>query len=189
VDAEHNEVFTAQFVNDAILVFRRDVGGDVAPVRILQGPKTQLDRPIRVEVDPINNVMAVTNDHALLIFDRTAEGDTAPKWVISGPKTGVGTRFGTRDVKLFPEGKKIIATARTGGGRGFGGAGGGQRFLGVWNYGDTGDVPPWLALNDTPQSNLPGSRLAMNPKGGEMIIGGDGQVSVYRVPEIFQRSD
>jgi DNA-binding beta-propeller fold protein YncE len=187
VDSVHNEVYTAQFTNDAILVFRRDVGGDVAPIRILHGPRTQLDRPIRVEVDPINNVIAVTADHALLIFDRSAEGDTPPKWVISGPKTGVGTSFGTRDVKLYPDGKKIIATARTGGGRGFGG--GGQRFLGVWNYGDTGDIAPWLALNDTPTSNLPGSRLAINPKNGEMIIGGDGQVSVYRVPEIFQRSN
>src|SRR5947207_11249086 len=100
---------TASFPTDSILVFRSDAGGDVEPIRILHGPKTQLDRPIRVEVDPANNLIAVVADHAILVFNRTDNGDVAPRWVISGPKTGVGTKFGTRDVRLFAAGKKIIA--------------------------------------------------------------------------------
>jgi len=202
VDAIHNEVFTAQFTTDSVLVFRRDVGGDVAPIRILHGPNTKLDRPIRVDVDAVNNLIAVVNDSAILIFGRTDNGDVAPKWIISGPKTGVGTRFGTRDVKLYPEGKKIIAggnirgqggargaAAGGGGGERAGFGGGGQRFIGVWNYGDTGDVSPWAVLNATPTTDIPGSRLAINPEGGDLVVGGDGQVSVYHLPEIFQRTD
>ena len=211
VDAAHDEVFTAQFTTDSVLVFRRDVGGDVAPIRVLHGPKTTLNRPIRVDVDPVNNLIAVVNDRAILIFNRTDNGDVAPKWVISGPKAGVGTSLGTRDVKLFAEGKKIIAggnircqgggrgNAATGGAGGQGGGrggeggggffGGGQRFIGVWNYGDTGDVSPWAMLNATPTTDIPGSRLAINPAGGDLIVGGDGQVSVYHLPEIFRRSN
>jgi hypothetical protein len=205
VDAVHREVFTAAFPTDAILVFRGDASGDVAPIRILHGPKTQLDRPIRVEVDPINNIMAVITDHALVVFNRTDQGDVAPKWVISGPSTGLGTRNGTRDVKLFPEGKKIIAGAGIrpprGQGRGEGVRGaeafeedsgffrGGKRFIGVWKYGDNGDVAPWAALNNNSVTNIPGSRLALNPEGGDVIAGGDGQVSVYHLPEIFKRTD
>jgi len=201
VDAIHNEVFTAQFTSDSILVFNRTAAGDVAPIRILRGPKTQLDRPIRVEVDPTNNLIAVVNDSSILVFNRTDSGDVAPKWNIGGPKTGLGTRFGTRDVKLFSEGKKIIAGAairaqgqeRGGQGQGGGERGGfgfgGQRFVGVWNYGDTGDVAPWAALNNTPITKIPGSRLAINPTGEDLIVGGDGQVSVYHLPEIFQKSN
>ncbi len=193
VDPVHREVFTASFPNDSILVFRGDASGDVEPIRILHGPNTKLDRPIRVEVDPVNNVMAVVTDHAILVFNRTDNGDAAPKWIISGSKTGVGTRFGTRDVKLFPEGKKLIAGASIGGrsverteeeGRR-----GGQRFIGVWKYGDNGDVAPWAILNVTPITKIPGTRLALNSEGGDLMVGGDGQVSVYHLPEIFQRRD
>ena len=203
VDPVHRELMTASFTNDSVLVFRGDANGDVEPIRILRGPKTQLDRPIRVEVDPINNLIAVMNDHALLVFNRTDSGDVAPKWVLSGPKTGIGTRNGTRDLKLFPEGKKIIAGGSIRPPRGSRSATStevlgedeqgffraGQRFIGVWKYGDTGDVSPWAMLNYTAVTKIPGSRMALNPEGADLIIGGDGRVSVYHLPEIFQRTE
>ena len=194
VDAVHREIYVAQFPTDSIFVFRSDVGGDVAPIRILHGPKTKLDRPIRVEVDPLNNLLAVTTNNAIVIFNRTDNGDTAPRWVLSGPKTGLGTRSGTRDVKLFPQGKKILAVARLGEQRrpaGSGGeeVGGGERFLGVWNYGDQGDMPPWAVLQETPTTKLPGSHVALKPEAAELIVGGTGVVQVYHIPELFQRAD
>ncbi len=196
VDAVHDEIYTASYVTDSILVYRRLANGDEAPIRILHGPKTNLDRPIRVEVDPINNLMAVVTDHAIAVYNRTDQGDVAPKWVISGPKTGVGTRFGTRDVKLFPEGKKIIAGGSLRGREARSAESstgeqefrGGQRFLAVWEYGDNGDVAPWAILNSTPTTKIPGGRLALNAEGGDLIAGGDGQVSVYHVPEVFKRT-
>jgi len=197
VDPVHRELITASFPADSILVYRSDANGDVEPIRILRGPKTQLDRPIRVEIDPINNLIAVMNDHALLVFNRTDSGDVAPKWIIEGPKTGIGTRNGTRDLKLFPDGKKIIAGAsfrpprgsRSGEAnaedeQGFFRAG--ERFIGVWKYGDTGDVSPWAVLNYSTITKIPGSRMALNPEGADLIIGGDGRVSVYHLPEIFR---
>jgi len=205
VDPIHNEVFTASFPNDAIFVYRREANGDVAPIRIIQGPKTKLDRPIRVDVDPVNNVIGVVTDHNILFFNRADDGDVAPKWVLGGTKVTVGAGGGSRDVRLYPEGKKIIAGgvirtaaqarsagrggagAADGGGGRFGGDG--QRFVGVWNYGDNGDVMPWAALNNTPVTKIPGSRLAIDPAGGDLIIGGDGQVSVYHLPEIFQKTN
>jgi len=205
VDGVHNEVFTASFPTDSILVYNRTGNGDVAPIRILHGPNTQLDRPIRVDIDPVNNIIGVVTDHALMFFNRTDQGDVAPKWVISGDNVGAGTRFGTRDVKLYPEGKKIIANSRLpgaggnrGGGRGRGGEGGGgggdgEAFggansrIGVWQYGDNGDVAPWAALNNTPVTKLSGSRLALDPADGDLIVGGNGQIRVYHLPEIFAK--
>jgi hypothetical protein len=202
MDAVHSEVYTASYVNDAIFVYRREANGDEAPIRILHGPHTQLDRPIRVEVDPVNNIIGVVTDQAFVFFDRTAEGDTAPKWVISGPHTGAGTRNGTRDLKLFPQGKKIVAGGGIRPPRGQGQARssesaeedagffrGGRRFIGVWKYGDNGDVEPWAVLNSTPNTKIPGSRLAINPDDGELYAGGDGQVSTYHLPEIFKIGD
>ena len=192
-DAVHREIYVAQYTTDSILVFSSDAGGDVAPIRILHGPNTKLDRPIRVEVDPANNLIAITTDSAIVFFDRTAQGDAAPKWVLGGPRTGLGTRFITRDVKLYPEGKKIIAAARRRD-RSFPGVQPGSRgsepfgdghFIGVWQYGDQGDVEPWATLNATAASQLQGRRLAFNAKTGDLFVGGDGVVQIYNLPEIF----
>ena len=197
VDAVHREIYVAQYPTDSILVFRSDVGGDVAPIRILHGPNTKLDRPIRVEVDPVNNLMAVTTDSAIVFFNRTDEGDAAPRSILSGPKTGLGTRFITRDVKLYPEGKKIIAAARrrdrtlpgVEAGRPGAEPFGDGHFIGVWQYGDSGDVEPWATLNATPTSQLMGRRLAFNAKAGDLFVGGDGIVQIYHLPEIFERTE
>jgi hypothetical protein len=194
VDPTHREVFTASFPTDSILVFRGDASGDAEPMRILHGPNTKLDRPIRVEVDPVNNLIAVVNDHSILFFNRTDNGDVAPKWTISGPKTGLGTRFGTRDVKLISGTKKFVALGsirrpdepRAERNEEAAEGGGGQRFLGVWNYGDNGDVEPWAILHATPITKIVGPRLAVNIEDAELLVGGNGQISVYRLPEIFQ---
>ncbi len=191
VDAAHREIYVAQYTTDSILVFRSDVGGDVAPIRILHGPRTKLDRPIRVEVDPLNNLLAVTTDSAIVFFNRTDQGDAVPRSILSGPKTGLGTRFITRDVKLYPEGKKIIAAARRRdrslpGARPGAELYGDGHFIGVWQYGDSGDVEPWATLNATPASQLMGRRLAFNAETGDLFVGGDGIVQIYNLPEIFE---
>lgn len=193
VDSTRREIFVAQFPTDSILVFRSDVGGDVEPIRILRGPQTKLDRPIRVEVDPVNNLLAVTTNSAIVIFNRTDQGDVAPRWVLSGPNAGVGARYGTRDVKLFPAGKKILATASRGREQRPGESGGeeigAQRLVGVWNYGDNGNVTPWAVLNATPTTKLAGSHLGLNPEAAELLVGGNGVIRVYRLPEIFRRAN
>jgi hypothetical protein len=189
VDAAHREIFIAQFPTDSIMVFRSDVAGDVAPIRVIRGPQTKLDRPIRVDVDPVNNLIGVTTSSAILIFNRTADGDVAPRWVISGQNAGVGARYGTRDVKLFPQGKKIIAVASRGGeprrGESGGDEIGAQRLVAVWNYGDNGNVVPWAVLNTTPTTRLAGNHLGLNPDAAELLVGGSGVIRVYRLPEVF----
>ncbi|HSU89249.1 MAG TPA: hypothetical protein VLL56_10455 [Terriglobia bacterium] len=184
LDPVHREAYVAQLMNDAILVFRSDAGGDVAPIRVIHGPKTKLDRPVRVSVDPVNNLMAVTTIQGVLFFNRTDEGDVAPKWVISGPKTGLGVVFGTRKVIFSPEGKKIIATGRRGGaptGELFSRAPEAQPFIGIWNYGDNGDVAPWAIMPDHAAYSMD-----LNPAAKELITVDRGKVVVYRMPELFQ---
>ena len=57
VDPIHDEIFVAD--PDKIRVFQREANGDVAPIRIIRGPDTQLKNVQSIAVDPINNIIAV----------------------------------------------------------------------------------------------------------------------------------
>ncbi len=186
VDPIHNEVFVPQFLTDSILVFSREARGDVAPIRIIHGPKTKMDRPDRISVDPVNNLLAITSPQGLWIFDRTDNGDVAPRSIITGPKTGLNHPNSPHGrVILYPKAKKIFLT----GGAELNDKGERFGFLGIWNYGDTGDIAPWAMLKSSPASKLKitGGSFAINPAAKELLItsGGGGGVFVYRLPEVF----
>ncbi|HXP87463.1 MAG TPA: hypothetical protein VN841_22210 [Bryobacteraceae bacterium] len=70
--------------NGSVLVFSRTADGNAAPLRVLAGAKTGINRPMGVAIDAANNELWVSNfiDHTALVFDRTASGDVAPKRVI-----------------------------------------------------------------------------------------------------------
>jgi DNA-binding beta-propeller fold protein YncE len=75
----------------SIGVFKDDAKGDVAPLRLIQGPKTRLDWPTGISVDNLHNEIAIANEPAneVLIFKRTAQGDTAPIRILGGPLTHI----------------------------------------------------------------------------------------------------
>jgi DNA-binding beta-propeller fold protein YncE len=69
-----------------------DVGkGDVKPLRVIQGSRTQLNWPFQIALDPVHNEIAVANlgGNSVLVFKRTAQGNVAPVRVIKGPHTGL----------------------------------------------------------------------------------------------------
>ena len=73
----------------SIGVYPLDANGDVAPLRVIQGPKTQLDWAGGMALDVENGDLYVANDvgSSILVFKETDEGDVAPARVIKGPKT------------------------------------------------------------------------------------------------------
>lgn len=180
IDTVHGELYVTQEGSDSILVFSSRARGDVAPLRVLHGPKTEMRFPRRVTVDPVNNLMAVVASKGILIFNRTDQGDVAPRCVISGPKTGLGggEGFTLSKALLYPPAKKIIF----GGGarRVPKGEPGRQRaFTAIWNYGDCGDVAPVYRLED-------GSGVFdINPKTKEIILSGGRGLRIYHMPEAF----
>ena len=189
VDPIHDEVFTANEHTGAVLVFDREASGNVAPIRIIRGPKTRLNAPRRAEVDPINNLLVVAqmgDPKGILIFTRTANGNVAPKAIISGPKTGM-EKEGVKRLIVYPEGKKIFALVRekkTDEGRKGGG------FIGVWHYSDSGDVPPYAMINASDMTKLvsPGG-IALHPEAKEIIVDSGASppsVITYHVPELFK---
>jgi len=75
----------------SINVYPLDASGDTAPLRIIQGPKTLLDWPGGMTLDPDTGDIWVANDVGgnLLVFSGSADGDVAPKKIIGGPRTGM----------------------------------------------------------------------------------------------------
>jgi hypothetical protein len=186
VDPIHNEIFVPDATR--IRVYPREANGDVAPIRIIEGPDTQLTRAESLSVDPINNILVVgfnkgTNDPdgAILIFNRTDNGNVKPKAVIGGPKSGI---IRINQMAVYPPKKLIVATMP------------GlvdlmeppNAFLGIWTYDDNGDTPPKWKIPIGPKTTLKKPfGVVLNPKNKEIIISDMrlNGVLTFSVPEIF----
>jgi len=65
---------------DSILVFDGNAQGNVAPIRVLKGPKTGIDNPTGIYLDTENDELWVANfgNHSLSVYKMTVQGDTPP---------------------------------------------------------------------------------------------------------------
>lgn len=104
-DEIHDEIYVTQQFGQGILVFRGGATGEEPPIRVINGPKTQLIAPDRLEVDPIHDEIYVPEGVKLLVFPRTANGDVAPIRVITGARTGIEA---TRAVTVDPQRNLLI---------------------------------------------------------------------------------
>lgn len=99
-DPLHDEIVVMSPLAQAILIFSGGAEGEEAPVRVIQGPHTQIQGTAYganaiVTVDPVNNeiyVPAVPNE--MLVFDRAATGDAAPKRILKGGPIGIDGQTG-----------------------------------------------------------------------------------------------
>jgi DNA-binding beta-propeller fold protein YncE len=82
---------TGKIQPPSITVYAKNAQGDTAPLRVIQGPKTQMDWPTSLAVHPERGEIYVANDtgNSVIVFPVTANGDVAPVRVIKGPKTMV----------------------------------------------------------------------------------------------------
>ena len=84
VDPDRNEIFVANDGGNSVLVFDASASGDVAPLRVLKGPKSLVSNPTGVYLDEANNELWVASfgDHTAAVYSPTANGDVAPLRVI-----------------------------------------------------------------------------------------------------------
>ena len=106
-DAIHDEIVVSGPLTQSILVFRGGAKGEEPPIRVIQGPHTQILGTAeggndKVSIDPVNNEIllpvgtGVSRENrtpvaptGVLIFSREANGDVAPKRFLSGPDTQI----------------------------------------------------------------------------------------------------
>jgi 6-phosphogluconolactonase (cycloisomerase 2 family) len=89
-DEERGELYVANDGDHSVLVFSSDANGDVAPLRVIQGPRTGMRHPHSVYVDSKNDELVVANlgNHAVVVFPRTASGNVAPIRTIRAAPVG-----------------------------------------------------------------------------------------------------
>lgn len=80
----HDEFYIPTPLSQAILTFRGAANGEEAPIRVIQGPLTQLDEPQRLAIDPVHNEIVIAQDRNVLVFRRDANGNEAPLRKLTG---------------------------------------------------------------------------------------------------------
>ena len=72
-----------------ITVYPVKASGNTPPLRVIEGPKTQMNWPTGISVDPERNEIFVANDagDSILVFNASASGDAAPIRVLKGPQS------------------------------------------------------------------------------------------------------
>ena len=95
------------FLLPSVTVYADSAAGDTRPLRAIQGPRTQINWPMGLDVDTVHDEIAVANngDSSILIFARAADGNAAPARVLRGARTGIagpmGVRFDTKNDELW----------------------------------------------------------------------------------------
>jgi len=126
-DAKHDEIVVPNALADAILVFRGGANGSEAPIRVIQGPHTELVTPHSVSLDVEHGEILVASltGKRINVFAWDANGDAKPLRVIRGPKTTLGHLVG---LAVDPV-RNLLAVANS------------EDVL-IFNRTDNGDVPP-----------------------------------------------
>lgn len=92
-DPVHDEFVVPNSPAQAVMVFRGGANGEEPPIRVIQGPHTQLvgsgegSLLDRLDIDVVHNEIFLPSQDAIFVFARDANGDVPPLRVIRGPDT------------------------------------------------------------------------------------------------------
>jgi hypothetical protein len=149
-DSVNDEFIVGNPEGGAILVFRGGASGEEPPVRVIQGPHTQINDPgYGTFSDPVHNELYVCEKEYILVFSRTAKGDVPPLRVIQGPNTLLKN---ARGIQVDPVRNIIFAATNNG--------------ILLFNRTDNGDVAPRAAIKG-PMSGIRTTiqNFRLSPKG------------------------
>ena len=175
-DAVHDEIVVTNPFANAILTFRGSANGEEPPIRVIQGPRTQLaggtTTPDRAEVDPVNNELLVPNRDSILVFPREATGNVAPIRVIRGPETRLR---GAGSLAVDPIRNLIVVNSGGGGelesssGAGAAPTRRGSGLL-IFNRTDNGNVKPQAVISGPKTELLSTHQMQVYPPKGWIIV-------------------
>jgi len=186
-DSVHDEIVVNSPLAQAILMFRGDANGEEPPLRVIQGPRTQIqgtdyDGNDKMAFDDVHGEIIIpVAGNKVLVFSRDANGDVEPIRVLSGPDTQIrGSVRGHALVGVDPINNLLIvgSTGGQGGGRdeGEGGRGGGRGrgALVIFDRTANGNAKP-KAVIQGPHTALGGvATIQTYPPKGWIIAGSAG---------------
>jgi hypothetical protein len=165
-DSVRDEIVMPQKLASAVLTFRGDANGDVAPIRKIMGPKTLLENDSILTVDGVHGEIFVPQPNAILVFDTASNGDVPPIRVIKGPDTMLE---GNGNVQVDPVNNFLIVSGYM---RGGGGGDGDPRQVGrsVQNRdGENGGGGRMLIFERTANGNVKPLRVITGPTVGSAL--------------------
>jgi hypothetical protein len=158
-DAANDEILVPNPFAQSILAFKGDVTGEKKPLRVIQGPHTQMMKPDQVDVDPEHNEIFVPDASGILVFQRDGNGDVAPlRRIYSANWQADGVTVDPVHNVLVAPGKFSSGNSRS------------SSALMIFNRTDNGDVQPKAVIG--PQSlgaNSIFHRCMTQPQGGWII--------------------
>src|SRR5579871_202431 len=136
-----NVAGTGKFEDPSITVYKLDAKENASPIRVIQGPKTQLDWPGTMSLDPETGDLYVANDvsNSILIFHGTDDGDVAPARILKGSRTALSSPVG-----VFVDAKnRELWVANTG-----------SASATVYPIAANGDVAPLRTIRSAPEGKM-----------------------------------
>jgi len=176
-DSIHDEIIVNSPLAQAILTFRGDANGEQPPVRVIQGPHTQIqgtdyDGNDQMAFDEVHGEIYIpVAGNKILTFSREANGDVAPLRVLAGPDTGIrGSTRGHARVGVDPVHNLLIVTST-------GNAENGGPALLIFDRTANGNVKPRSVIRG-PKTQVGGGSSAHVSAEKGWIIAGCGASSV-----------
>jgi hypothetical protein len=167
-DPVKDEIIVGNPFASAILIFRGGANGQEAPVRVIQGPRTQLGGSDRLDIHPQRREVFVPGGGGILVFDLDASGDVAPKRVIRGPNTeGPGGSIAVDPIN------NLIATP------------GRNRSILIFDLMANGDVKPLRVIRG-PKTQIDRiNQMAIYAEGKLVVVAMPGVQGLVEPPRVF----
>ena len=183
-DAIHDEIIVTSPLTQAILIFRGGANGEERPIRVIQGPHTQIIGTAeggndKVSVDAVNDEILIPTGtgagrqratppsalNSVVVFARDSNGDAPPKRILSGPDTQIR---GVSAVAADPIHNRLVVNS--------GGA------MLIFDRIASGNAKP-LAVIKGPKSGVANiSSFQVYPEKGWIIGGGsDGSICAWSI--------
>ena len=132
---------TGKFMPPSIAVYALGAQGDVVPLRVIEGPATQLNWPAQIYFDEDHQELYVANDvgDSILVFRGTDQGNTPPARIIKGTKSGIKNPTG---VYLDKEHQELVVANM------------GNHSATVYPRTAEGDTPPLRTIRGAPSNKV-----------------------------------
>jgi len=163
-DEIHDEIVAPQDFSQAILIFRGGANGEEAPLRVIQGPLTQLNSVDQLAIDAVHGEIFVPEADHVLVFSREANGNVAPIRVLKGPDT----LLGASTVAVDPVHNLLLVSGTKAEGAPPGpGAYNTGTGVSIFNRTDQGNVKPKAVIRDR---SLRNGRIYVYPPRSEFLV-------------------
>jgi DNA-binding beta-propeller fold protein YncE len=167
-NAVDDEILVPNPFANAILVFKGGANGQEAPIRYIQGPKTRLDGPDRLDVDTVHREIFVPDGQSVFVYPLDGNGDVAPIRTITGPDT----QLAAGSLAVDPLNNLLAVTGR-------------DRSLLIFDRTANGNVKPLHVIKGENTQIDRINQMAIYPEGKLLVVAMPGRQGDVEPPRVF----